>query len=459
MRHLKYISWLAAAVAGSLQPVAAAVDSPVDNGFDSATTKVEQVLGLFDERFAVMDSLVFGQPVTQDVGAELDAEAMVMLANKRADEIDDAVEAQISAMKARTGLELRGQIYGRPGRQISYDPDDPLVAYNAKFQAELNWDIFHSSIYKRASRIGELRLQGELRQLEYEREALSKTVFLQNSLMRNRHYGRLLSVLEEHARNLSVLMQTQMFLLQNGKISSDDLLKVINEQSELERQMVVIRSDSTIKPLPVTVAAVCVTVADSSALMSCIRDQHIDLRRLMLRQELLDAQRANTDYAQTMNIQPFARYSYYNRYHTHNTYNIDVGVSFNLPLTAEMQRKKRVLLAEKSVVAEEYGRTGEIIERDVTLLLLELNSHNENICAEYERMKSLKRYLRMRIESYDNVEGEYSRIDRLQEYNAYLQAWERLLGYVWQRDGILMKLQSCVPEEPISRFLVFTELN
>lgn len=422
-------------------------------------SKSRQMMERFDERFALMDSLVFRNTMPAETFAELDSAAVQIMVAQRAEVIDEAVEAEVRAMKARTGLELRGQAYVRPGRQISYDPDDPLVAYNAKVSAELDWNIFQSSIYKRASRIEELRLQGELRQLEYEREALNSTLFLQNNSVRTRHYGRLLSLLNIRAENVKLLMETQMFLLQNGKISSDDLLKAINEQAEIERQLAVFDADTTIVPLPVSTSAVYISVADTTGLMECVREQHRDIRKLTIQQELLDAKRRNIDYWQTMNITPFIRYSWYNRPDVRNTYNIDIGVSFRLPLSAETSRKRKAIAAEKNVIISEQETAGMLVERDVWDMLREMESINENIYGEYERMQSLKRYLRMRIDSYRNVAGDYSRIDRLQEYNAWLQAWERMLGYLYRRDMLLIELQSCIPNEPISKFLIFQELN
>lgn len=414
----------------------------------------------FDDRFAIMDSLIFGAARSADIPVEAaDIPVTSVITGSRNEAIDEVTEAEIDAMKARTGLELRGQAYARPGRQISYDPDDPLVAYNAKLQIELNWDIFNSSIYKRRSKSEELRLKGELRQMETERESREQTLYMQSNAMRSRHYGRMLSLLKLHSENLQLLMEAQLYLLRNGKISSDDLVKIINEQSEIERRLVVLNADSTVRELPVTPSATYVFVADTAALYDGIREQHRDLRKLSLQQQLLDAQRKNIDYAQTMNVAPFVRWSYYNRYMVRNTYNLDVGVSFRLPLTAETARKRSALSAEKRVIADKHEQSADLILRDVKDLLRELDNNNENMCGEFERMRNLKEYLIMRIDGYNNVAGDYSRVDRLQEYNAYLQSWERLLGYAYQRDCLLIELQGFLPDQPIADFLIFQELN
>ena len=426
--------------------------------FDEDPAGTGRLQGRFDERFAVMDSVVFRLPGMLSEPLS-DSTFIGFVVNERVEALDRVVDAQIAAMKHRTGLEITGQTYVRPGANVSYDPDDPLVAYNAKAQVELEWDIFQSSIYKRASKIRELELQGEIRQLEYEKEGLAETIFLQKKAVRYRYYGQLLAVLNLHAENLRLLMETQRFLLMNGKISSDDLLRLISEQAEIERQLIAIQADSVVSALPLRPGAALITVADTAALMADIRAEQTDLKRLNLRSELLDARRRNIDYLQTMHIAPFARFSYYNRANARNTHNLDIGLAFRIPLSAETSKKRQALRAEQAVVQYEIDRLDTDVEREVTELLRDLESSNENIRGEYERMSGLKEYLRMRIESYGNVAGEYSRIDRLQEYNAWLQAWERLLAYAYRRDCTLIDLQGYVTEKPLGRHLVFRELN
>lgn len=413
----------------------------------------QQLLEAYESRFALMDSLVFRLPVL-----EADSVRMHFVVSERVAEIDRAVEAQIAAMKARTGLEVRGQAYIRPGAGLSYDPEDPLVAYNAKFQVDLQWNIFQSSLHKRTSKIRELRIKGEISQMEHERRALQETLLLQRLSARDQYYGQLLTLLYIHADNLSVLMNTQKYLLANGKISSDDLLKLISEQAEIERQRIALEVDSVIA-IPAHPSATRLVSIDTAALMMHIRQGNRDLKKLALRQDLLEAQRKNIDYLQTMSIHPFVRFSYYNRENVPNTHNLDVGVSFVIPLSAETARQRKALKVEQGVMDYERLLATEQIDREVQALLYDIHNYNENIRGEYERMLRLKDYLDMRSTSYANVAGEYSRIDRLQEYNAYLQAWERMLSYAYQRDSKLIDLQRYAEDEPISKFLFFTELK
>ena len=425
------------------------------------TSKTIDMLNRFEERFAVMDSVIFNIPIgrSDSLPSSLDSAAFKFVTSERVDAVDKVVNARISEMKNKTGLDVKGQIYVRPGNGTSYDPDDPLVAYNAKVQAELEWNIFHSSIYKRASKIKELQLEGELRQLNYVRDGLNETILLQKKTMRDRHYGRMLSVLNLHAENVQLLMETQLYLLEHGKISSDDLLRLISEQSEIERQLIAIKADSVITELPPNIGVTYISVTDTAGIFRSINDNNLELKKLGIRYDLLGVQRHNVDYVQTMDIMPFVRYSYYNRENVHNTYNLDVGVSFKIPISAEVKKKRNAITAEQGVVLYEQQQLEDETAKEIYLVFKEFENLNENIRGEFLRMQSLRKYIEMRTDSYGKVDGEYSRINRLQEYNVYLQAWERLLDYSYRRDTKIVELQSYLLNEPISKFLRFEELE
>lgn len=421
--------------------------------------KGPELLQRFQDRFSLMDSVVFRNPNNRFYSEIFDSVFFEFTEAERVDEVDREVKARISEMKNRTGLELRGQAYVRPGKNLSYDPDDPLVAYNAKLQAELQWNIFNSSAYKRKSKTQEIKLQGELDQLGYVKSDLDEQILFQKQYIRYRYYGRLLSVINMHIENVRLLMEAQLYLLEQGKISGDDLLKLINEQTELERQLVSIQADSVVKAEPAPQSIAYISYTDTAGIFKSIRENNIELKKLGLRHELLGVQRKNTDYVQTMDILPFVRYSYYNREHVNNTYNLDVGVSFRIPLSSEVAKKRKVFSARQDVVDYETKVLESETTNGIFLVFHDLEIYNENILGEFQRMKSLKDYLSMRTESYYNVDGEYNRINRLMEYNAYLQAWERLLEFAYRRDMTLLELQGFLLTEPISNYIEFKELN
>lgn len=424
-----------------------------------STPKTQDILARFEQRFALMDSVLFKTPFKAVAPDIADSLITQMSDFERIEAIDKATDAQVAAMKSKTGLDIRGQVYARPGAGVSYDPEDPLVAYNAKVQAEIEWNIFHSSIYKRASKIKELQLAGEIRQLGYAHDELDEAILLQKQFVRFRHFGRMLSVLNLHADNLQLLMETQVYLLEHGKISGEDLLKIINEQTELERQLIAIKADSVVEALYPPAAMAYIEVVDTAGIIGSIRDNNIELRKLGLQYDLLGVQRHNIDYLQSMDVLPFVRYSYYNRSHTNNTYNIDVGFSFKLPIAKEVAKKRKALAAEQDVLLYELQQIENEACKDLRLIFHDLEIYNENIKGEYLRMKSLRDFLTMRTKGYMNVDGEYSRIERLQEYNSYLQAWERLLEYAYRRDLVMIDIQKHLLAEPVSKYIKFKELN
>lgn len=415
-------------------------------------------LSRFEQRFEVLDSVVFGDAPFRVNTAFYDSTFVQFSPSNRVEEIDRVVEREISEMINRTGLDVRGQVYVRPGSGVNYDPDDPLVAYNAKAQAELEWNIFNSSIYKRASKARELKLKGELRQLDYVRDDLDEQILLLKQQLRVLHYGRMLSVVNCHIENVRLLMETQMYLLEHGKISGDDLLKLINEQSELERRLISIAADSIVRALPAHATATYITLTDTAGIMASINENNVELKKLNLRYDLLEAQIKNTDYLQTMDIMPFVRFAYYNRPNAHNTHNLDAGVSFKIPITAQTKKKRNTLRAEQNVIKYEQDVMETETTKGILLTFHDLEIYNENVRGEFNRMQNLRKFLSMRKESYSNVDGEYSRIGRLVEYNAYLQAWERLLEYSYRRDCLLIDLQKYLLTEPITKYISFNQL-
>lgn len=425
------------------------------------TPQTQEILKRFSERFTVMDSVIFRNSNANYYSGMSDSVFYLFPEAVRVKEVDDAVDAQIRSMRSVNGVELRGQTYFRPGKGLNYDPDDPLVAYNAKFQVELQWDPFGSSLYKRTPKTRELELQGELRQLDYVRDDLDQQILIQKQIVRYQYYSYLLSVIRLHAENVQLLLDTQFYLLEHGKISGDDLLKLINEQSELDRQLVAIKADSVINEIPAPISAAYIEYTDTAGILRSIKTNtnNLEIRKLGLRFDILEAQKNKLDYLQTMNLQPFARFSYYNRPYAHNTYNVDLGVSFNIPISKQVSKKQKALMAEQDVVLYERQVLETETSKGIYLAFHDLEIYNENIKGEYKRMQNLKRFLEGRTHSFGKVSGEYSRIERLMEYNAYLQAWERLLDYAYQRDLVLIQLQSYLLYEPISTYIRFVELK
>lgn len=423
------------------------------------TPKTQELLQRFEQRFAILDSIVFKKQESDFYPNDFDSVFFEFAKEERVSAIDAETKAKVSEMKNKTGLAFRGQAYVRPGAGVSYDPDDPLVSYNAKLQAEINWNIFNSSVYKRGSKRKAIEIQGELEQLNYVKSDLDEQIIEQRQILRNKYYGRLLYVINIHNENVKLLMETQIYLLEHGKISGDDLLRLINQQTELERQLISIKADSVVTELPAPVTIAYIIKTDTAGIFRSIKENNIELKKLDLRHELLKTQKHLTDYVQTMDILPFVRYSYYNRPYVDNTYNLDAGFSFVIPISGEVAKKRKVYTAGEAVLDYEQKILEGETTKGIYLTFHDLEIYNENILGEYQRMNALREFLDMRKNSYSNVDGEYSRLNRLEEYNAYLQAWERLLEYTYRRDMILLDLQRYLLRDPLSNYIQFKEYN
>ena len=413
------------------------------------------LLGKFQQRYAVMDSLLanLGRRNSNTQGEQITSVHIVP-----DDVFHNLNKADIDALKAQNGLQTTGQLYVRPGKGLSYDPDDPLVAYNAKAQVEVNWDFFQSSYYRRKQKIKLITTRNELERMQYERDALLETIADEHVRIRHIDYSYLLGVLKEHSINLALLTSTQSYLLKTESISSDELLKLISEKAELDRQIVSIEADSVYQPritqMPENIAI------DTTSVLSYIRSYYYDVRRLSLQREVLQVELENTNFLSTTHIMPFARLSYYNRYKAHNTQNFDVGISWRIPLSFDTSKKRKAIVARQDVIDAQYAQTTSAIEKQLKLIFTEIASYNNNIRGEYQRMKKLKAYLDIRNKAYRNALGNnYSRLQRLQEYNAYLSSWERMLTFVYQRDERLVDLQAYIINQPLSRFLIKTVLK
>lgn len=420
------------------------------------------LFGRFESRFVKLDSLIhYPTRVSSDYKGRVDATGLLPAAQALDTAfvdsvIDNRVKAQITAAHSVTGLSMTGQIYGRLDEGFGLDEDDALSRYKGKIQADIRWNVFGSSLINRKGRANEIRLRGEISKLDYRREDIGRLVVAQKEQFR-RHYDNLLSaVLIHRIDNLALLDDALSYMLREGAISSDDLLQVLNDKAEAERLMA-----SIAEPAPAAAdlsapGGVVVTV-DSTALISYIRRYNVETSSLVLRQQLLEQQIANTSYWTTLNISPFVRYSYYMRPVIDNSSNIDAGVSFIIPISGETSRKRRAMQAERDVLALETDRVAEVLTDNIRLILLDIDRMNRSISGEVKRLDDLKRYLLIRKNAYDGRIGQYNYLDRMKEYNAYILCCERLLSFSYQRDCMLASLQMYLPDVSILEFCTETE--
>ena len=212
----------------------------------SRAQSADSLFRQFESRFMLLDSIIHhpaSNPIVLSDGTDTDGHSHISQSADIAyvdSVIDNSVRAKISAARSVTGLSVNGQIYGRLDDGFGLDEDDALSRYKSKIQADIRWNIFGSALINRKGKANEIRIKGEIDKLDYRREDIGRLVAVQKELFRV-HYDSLLSgVLVHRINNLSILNEALSYLLNEGGISSDDLLQVLNEKAEAERLMATI---------------------------------------------------------------------------------------------------------------------------------------------------------------------------------------------------------------------------
>ena len=421
----------------------------------------QRLFDTFEQRFVALDSLIFVSSDADSATADHPAVHfqhwwIAQDSTSAADSlITNQVNAEVRAMKHETGLALTGQTYYRLDEGLALDEDDAVSRYKAKVQVELRWNFLNSSLIHRQGRQQAIELQGDIERIEMDKANLAR-LLAENQEFYQQKYDSLLSgILQHRLVNLTLMNDAQMYLLEHGNISSDEMLDIINDKAEAERALMAMS-----KTYPMTNdlshPSGLVVEIDSAGLLNYIREHHADLHLLQLQSELLAQQMENHSYWTKLNISPFIRYSYYFRTDLANSTNVDFGVNFNIPITGEAGKKRAAMDAKRMIIDKEKEETTKKIEENIRAILLDIERLNRVSTAELHRMQDLKRYLQIRSHAYLNRKGGYNIILRTKEYNTYLVCWEKFLSYQYQRDCLLMTLQTYLTDTSIFDFCVGT---
>ena len=421
----------------------------------------QRLFDTFEQRFVALDSLIFVSSDADSATADHPAVHfqhwwIAQDSTSAADSlITNQVNAEVRAMKHETGLALTGQTYYRLDEGLALDEDDAVSRYKAKVQVELRWNFLNSSLIHRQGRQQAIELQGDIERIEMDKANLAR-LLAENQEFYQQKYDSLLSgILQHRLVNLTLMNDAQMYLLEHGNISSDEMLDIINDKAEAERALMAM---SKTYPMANDLShpSGLVVEIDSAGLLSYIREHHADLHLLQLQSELLAQQMENHSYWTKLNISPFIRYSYYFRTDLANSTNVDFGVNFNIPITGEAGKKRAAMDAKRMIIDKEKEETTKKIEENIRAILLDIERLNRVSTAELQRMQDLKRYLQIRSHAYLNRKGGYNIILRTKEYNTYLVCWEKFLSYQYQRDCLLMTLQTYLTDTSIFDFCVGT---
>ncbi len=427
-----------------------------------ATDRSSYLLVEYDRLFARLDSLILKPSINSLYFGDTYNIFRPAEIRKMSPELDIALikrtQAEIHEGNSQTGLSITGQTYFRLDNDLGFDEDDAESRYRFKIQGELRWNFLQSSLFGRKGRRKEATLKELIDRENFCKQRSDVSDYKLRQNLRHYYDSLMAGVLQHRLRALNLINDTQSYLLSNQNITSDDLLPILDARMEAERKLAAIDgtypyANDLSRPEGYIVRI------DTTALMRHIRNTQIDLTTLRLQMELLEQQASNTTYWRQINLSPFVRYSYYGRTDLPNSKNIDVGMTFSVPINNETHRKRQNLRAERNVIGAQEAYIQQRITDKVSFICRELDRLNRESEAEGKRIVEMKKYIAMRTDAYRNRIGEFNRLARTREYNLYLSCLERLIDYQYRRDTYLAELQTLVPDISIMKFCLSIPLH
>ena len=397
----------------------------------------------FGEHFSLLDSLIFSVGnVTGVKEKSINLKNSLNSVDASVDSLLYAkVEKQMEAMKAETGLLISGQTYYRLDEGFGIDDEDALSRYTAKVQVELRWNFLSSSLINRKSRLNELDIKGKLERVGLERARIGKLIEKQKEYFQEEYDSLLAGVLKLRIANLQLLSDAQQYLVSDRSISTDELLKIMDEQAIAERLLVTIPKDYPLAFQLVSPHGAEIRV-DTARFMKYICDNDLSLYEADLQIKLLNEKEKSTNYWRTLNLSPFFRYSFYVRPEARNTANVDAGLAFQIPLSGEQPRKRKALRAERFQKTMEKESLVNMVTEKVHFLFDEIERANRGLAGELKRIEKMRDYMQLRKKNYCGHIGEYNFMSRIKEYNHYLTCWENFYTYQFKRDCCIAELQA-----------------
>lgn len=407
----------------------------------------------FGEHFSLLDSLIFSVGnVTGVKEKSINLKNSLNSVDASVDSLLYAkVEKQMEAMKAETGLLISGQTYYRLDEGFGIDDEDALSRYTAKVQVELRWNFLSSSLINRRSRLNELEIKGELERVGLERERIGKLIETQKEYFQEEYDSLLAGVLKLRIANLQLLSDAQQYLVSDRSISTDELLKIMDEQAIAERLLVTIPKDYPLAFQLVSPHGAEIRV-DTARFMKYICDNDLSLYEADLQIKLLNEKEKSTNYWRTLNLSPFFRYSFYVRPEARNTANVDAGLAFQIPLSGEQPRKRKALRAERFQKTMEKESQVNLVTEKVHFLFDEIERANRGLAGELKRIEKMRDYMQLRKKNYRGHIGEYNFMSRIKEYNHYLTCWENFYTYQFKRDCCIAELQAFLSGQSVLDF-------
>ena len=422
-----------------------------------------ELIGRFDRTFDSLDALIFGDRANRQGiytgGAIMGVQNHdTLVISPRLDlALRENTEAKIHEGNGLTGLQLTGQAYYRLAGNGGVDDvagDTGQGYYRAKAQVELRWYLLQSSLFGKDGRRKVAQLEERIARAGYEKEKTDINEFQVQQNIELYYDSLLYGVLTHRVALLRMLDEAQRYLLGNENISSDDIVRTLNDLLDAERKLSEIGHPYPEAENLAGVRATTVRI-DSAALVSHVASAQGDMKILRLRMELLDQKERNVKWWSQINVAPFIRYSNYFRHILPDTYNLDAGLTFTIPLNDEFRRRKRTISSERAVLESEESRLSQRVADKTALVISEVGRLDRASASELVRLRELRGYIAQRTDAYRKGLGEHNRIARAKEYAMYIACLERLIDYQYRRDCLVANLQSLLPDESILRFCRF----
>lgn len=401
----------------------------------------EEVLCLFQARFTQLDTLLKHQVTVPSPMVQAG-----YIGHGAADYTDSLYRAKTAhetlALERRTGLEITGQVYARPDEALkNVDEEDNVSIYKAKAQAELGWNIINSRFYQGKEKKEKITLANELTRLQ-QKKRLSADSYEKASEQITERYNRYIGITIAHRlANLDIMNTAYQYMLEKDRISSDKMLKVMNDKMEAEYDLSILCTSKDIDNQPVYRIVPTRVDVDTTALWQYVAMESMDTRISDVKERMADNDSKLTNYIATMRMTPFVRWSSYWTSNNRLSNNADVGVRFTLPLYDESGRKKKALATEKEIIRNERTSDVATLKMECGNLIKKVDNINRAIATEAFHIEQMNKYVAMRRHAYKNQTDGYNYLARMEEYTGLLESMERLYKLMQNRSLAVIAIQ------------------
>lgn len=395
------------------------------------------VLKAFNARFVQLDSLINNTWRFNDNILETGSYSLL----PETDSLFDTKErSERRAFISRNGLEVTGQVYQRLDNTFGFDDDDQYSQYSTKVQAEIGWNFFNSGFFQRKSELEVISLDNKLKKLQQNKSRSTLYWNNVNDRVGQKYDFLIATVLCQQLQNIDILNLAYQYLLERDRVANDKLFDVVNEKMRVEYELSRICPPDSVKNAPLILLRPTVIEVDSTRLFAAIENGNTDIQVAKVREDMLDAKKKLTNYAQSLRLTPFLRASHYIHRNLKTSTNIDLGVRFTIPLYDDASAKRKAMTTEKQIAALDRQTLGDGIKQQCAQQITQIGQLNRAIVTENFHMQQIRKMIELRKKAYDAATGAYNHVQRMEEYNEYLKSIERMYKLMQMREQCVIDI-------------------